>query len=901
MSSAIHLQINAWRTTPGGRHGVAWGTATFEFAGNLPRRDWQRLASAQRRLLAGYLHDTSLFDLTPEAWPAALCLPPEVPLADGARHWHPLGEWLLGWVGVIQRLAREVVGAGQIVSATSQGVRLAVPWQRESVAKGSVHWGLQHLVHALQGEFARAPTWQADFERWLDDQRQTGLSPNTQRFGLAACQRGMPVGHQPLGYLRVGLGSAARCLDSSYVATTSALSGRLARHKSATLERLARAGLPVPATRRVTREEQLAPVVKALGWPLAVKPADQDQGRGVACGITTLEQLRRAVAAAHTFTRQGVLVQRHVAGDDHRLLVVGGRCLAVARRMPGSVVGDGRHSVAVLVERLNADPRRGSGHRYLLKALSLDDEAQTLLVEQGLTPDAVPAVGQRVVLRRTANISSGGTAEALTRAAHPDNLRLAEHAARLVGLDVAGIDLLISDVRRSWREVGAAILEVNAQPGFRPHWLAEPGRDINGEVLAWLMNGEMGLIPTAVVTGTNGKTTVCHWLHHLWRQAGLCVGSATTTGVRIGEEWNVRQNLSGQPGAALLWDDPGVEAAVIEMPRKALLRFGHAADAYDVAALLNVQDDHIGEHGIVSLEAMAALKGSVLRRARKAVVLNAEDARCLAVRDQVSAPRQLLFSRDPDTPALCAHLAGGGEGVSVVNWKDEPTLCLLAGDVVTPLLPVTQLAAAAEPHLGNALAVAALAHAQGLSLKVIAAGLATFGDALGDNPGRYEWLDVGQPFSLLLDYAHNLDGLRSLCQRVQQLPCTGQRHVVAANVGNRQRRYLDAALPWLASTFDHFVLSASPPRVLQAPDYQGDDPLGNMLTAFAEGLSAQGVAPTHLQVQRERDAAILAGLNSVGPNDLLVLLTDPWETYTALRAWRGHENACDELPELVGH
>ncbi|MDR9440537.1 MAG: Mur ligase family protein, partial [Halomonas sp.] len=375
----------------------------------------------------------------------------------------------------------------------------------------------------------------------------------------------------------------------------------------------------------------------------------------------------------------------------------------------------------------------------------------------------------------------------------------------------------------------------------------------------------------------------------------------TTVGVRIGEEWSVRQNLAGQPGAALLWDDPGVEAAVIEMSRKSLLRFGHAADTYDVAALLNVQDDHIGEHGIDSLEAMAALKGQVLRRARQAVVLNAEDARCLAVRDSLSAPRQLLFSRDPGTPALRAHLAAGGEGVSVVTWKDEPTLCLLSGDAVTPLLPVSRLAAAAEPHLGNALAVAALAHAQGLSHTVIAAGLASFGAAHGDNPGRFEWLDVGQPFALLLDYAHNLDGLRSLCQRVQQLPCSGQRRVVAANVGNRQRRYLEAALPWLASTFDHFVLSASPPRVSQAPDYEGDDPLGNMLTAFANGLAAQGVMPTHLQVQRERHAAILAGLNSAGPDDLLVLLADPWETYTALRAWRGRENACAELPELVGH
>ena len=242
---------------------------------------------------------------------------------------------------------------------------------------------------------------------------------------------------------------------------------------------------------------------------------------------------------------------------------------------------------------------------------------------------SVPAAGTCVALRRTANISTGGTAEDVTAGVHPDNRMLVERAARVVGLDVVGVDFLTTDVGRSWREIGGAICEVNAQPGLRPHWLADPQRDVNGEILDRLFAGRPTRIPTVAITGTNGKSTTSLMLQHIWQTAGLRAGVCTTHCLRIGEETVSTRNLSGFPGARILLNDPAVEVAIIEMPRKGLIIFGHPCDRYDVAALLNIQDDHLGSLGIDTLDQMAELKSEVLQRARQAVVVNGDDPACV--------------------------------------------------------------------------------------------------------------------------------------------------------------------------------------------------------------------------------------------------------------------------------
>jgi cyanophycin synthetase len=288
-------------------------------------------------------------------------------------------------------------------------------------------------------------------------------------------------------------------------------------------------------------------------------------------------------------------------------------------------------TAAELLAQLNADPRRGSGKRSMLIRIELDAEATESLSSQGLLPDSIPAPGQFVPLRRSANISMGGTAEDVTSVIHPDNRALAIRAARMLELDIAGVDFLCPDITKSWRQVGGAICEVNAQPGFRVHWLAQPDRDLNGEVLEWLFQNNSPRIPTTAITGTNGKSTVARMLHHVWTANGTTAGVCTTNGTWVGQELIHHENLSGLPGASMLLKDSSVEAAVLELPRKGLIKFGHPCDHYDVAALLNVQDDHIGVDGVNTLQQMAVLKAEVLKRAKQAVVVNAEDPICLGV------------------------------------------------------------------------------------------------------------------------------------------------------------------------------------------------------------------------------------------------------------------------------
>ena len=492
----------------------------------------------------------------------------------------------------LQRSAYDPVGRGYVLEQSGQAMCLALPWVRPDVLKDALTLAVHLLFYWMQANSPLklpAPL-QKQLDEWLQGVQKGGMSPNSMRFADAARERQLPVAVRD-GILQIGWGAYAERFDSSFTGHTSVLATRLARNKFLALQHLNRGALPVPPGALVANREDALEIALKLNWPVVVKPANQDQGAGVTPGIQDAEQLRHAFDTAARLSPGAVLLEKHIEGDDYRMLVVGGRLIVATKRTPGGIVGDGVSTVTELVERLNADPLRGTGKRSMLIRLSLDDEACTCLEVQGLNVNSVPAIDAWVQLRRTANISTGGTATDVTHEVHLDNRLLAERAARLIGLDIAGVDFLCPDIRRSWHEVGGAICEVNAQPGFRVHWLGDPARDINGEVLDWIFRNKSGRVPTAAITGTNGKTTTARMLHHIWLATGKRVGVCTTQGVWIGRELVADKNLSGQPGGQLLLDDPTVEAAVIEMPRKGLIMFGHPCDSYDVAALLNVQDD----------------------------------------------------------------------------------------------------------------------------------------------------------------------------------------------------------------------------------------------------------------------------------------------------------------------
>ncbi len=825
-----------------------------------------------------------MWGLGHRGWPAAF-------VQDDANQTTAVfATWVVALTVALQRWARDPVWQGRVLHADEATLRLALPYARPSVLKAAVVLAVRHLLawsQASRPGAARAVLLK-DLRDWLGAVQPGGLAPNTLRFYAAARQRDIPTDHE-LGALRLGWAARAEVLDSSFTMRTSNIAARTAKNKHQTSQLLRGAGLPVPPLILAASQDQAQAAAQKLGWPVVVKPSNQDQGLGVVPGIRDEAALVAAFDAAANYSPGAVVVEKHIEGEDHRMLVVGGRHVMSTRRIPAGVTGDGQQSLVALVKQANADPLRGVGKRSMLIQLVLDAEAAACLREQGLAPDSIPLPGQFVRLRRTANISTGGTAVDVTGQVHPDNRALAVRAARIVGLDIAGIDFLCPDISRSWREVGGGICEVNAQPGFRVHWLGHPERDINGEVVDWMFAGQTGRIPTAAITGTNGKTTVARMLHHIWMCAGKVAGMSVTSGVWVGHDMVSDLNLSGQPGASMLLRDPAVEVAVIELPRKGLIWLGHPCDRYDVAALLNVQDDHIGVDGIESLQQMAELKAEVLQRASHAIVVGADDALCLAMRQRASTQRHVLVAREATNQAVAAHREAGGEAVYLAQRDGQPWVALARGAAEVLLMPSRDIPATMNGLLrfneSNALFAAAMAWVQGLPLPTIRQALASFHNSPAQNPGRYNFIE-GLPFRVLLDYGHNPAGVREVCALVQQLPVAGRRILLSLKLGSRHRRHFDEVAPLLKQTFARFVLGCDPKYAERCADYAGDDPLATMLAMCRQSLLEAGVAVEDMVCQAQPQAALLAALQQARPGDLVVVLAEPWFALPALERWR---------------
>jgi len=880
----MKFEIRSVRFFPGCQAGLDERTALVQIAVSGIPEDWLALAGRYQAAAQSLRPSEPLWGVGDAGWPGTFLMRPR-----GAGD---LAEWVVALTIAFQRWARRAVWQGRVLDYRDGAMRLAIPQAGESLFHDALGLALRHLATWSDAEAGGEAAAELSRVRdaWLERAQAGGLPPNTLRFYAAARRRGMPAVEE-CGAIRLGWGRQAELFDSSFTGRTSQIATRLARNKHLSGQLLAAAGVPVPRGALAANLDAARRLAEQLGWPVVVKPANLDQGLGVVPGIRDTDTLTRAFQAADALSPGAVLVERHVSGADHRMLVVGGRLLMATRRIPGGVTGDGRCRIDELVERVNADPLRGSSKRSLLIRIAIDDEARACLAEQGLAEDSVPESGRFVPLRRTANISTGGTALDVTARVHPDNRLVAERAARRLGLDIAGVDFLCPDIGRSWREVGGAVCEVNAQPGFRPHWLSDPARDINGEVVDWLYRGRTPRIPVAAVTGTNGKTTTARMLQRIWLAAGRHTGVCTTSGSWIGDDLISSHNQAGLFGARMLLEDPTMEAAVVEMPRQALIEQGHPCDRYDVAALLNVQDDHIGVDGIRDMAHMARLKAGVLERATRAVVLNAEDPLVMQVGSNSPASRRILVASREEAPALVEHLRRGGAGVFLRRTADEgPSIVLAEKGVETALMPAADIPATMRGQLPfneiNALFAVALAWGLDLPPAAMRAGLSAFINSPRGNIGRYNFIEA-EGFRILLDFGHNPDGVRALCALVDKLPVAGRRRLLNLKLGNRHRAHLDTMAPLLAKSFGHFVLGCDPDYVRKASDWQGEDPLGRMLDHGRRCLLATGVAPEAIALEADPALAVRRALEGAQSGDLLVLLADPWLALPVIEQFLG--------------
>jgi len=701
--------------------------------------------------------------------------------------------------------------------------------------------------------------------RDLDE--EVRLGPSTGSIVSAAVARNIPFRRLTDGSLVMfGWGSKQRRIQAAEVDSTGAIAETIAQDKELTKRLLDAAGVPVPLGRSVIDPDDAWAAALEIGLPVVLKPKDGNQGKGVTVNITTREQLDAAYVAASEF-RDDILVERYLPGNDFRLLVVGNKLIAAARRDPPQVLGDGVHTVRQLVDTVNLDPRRGNGHSTSLTKIRFDDIALGSLAKQGLVAESVPAKGQRVVLRNNANLSTGGAATDVTDDVHPEVAARAIAAAQMIGLDICGVDLVCDSVLHPIEDLGGGIVEVNAAPGLRMHLSPSFGKGrAVGEAIVGAMfaDGDDGRIPVVAVTGTNGKTTTVRLIAHLLTASGLRTGMTNTDGVYIEGRRVDTGDCAGPRSARNVLLHPDVDAAVFETARGGLLREGLAFDRCQVAVVTNIgAGDHLGLNYITTLEDLAVLKRVIVQNVADSgvAVLNAADPTVAAMAD--NAPGAVtFFALDAHHPVMSMHRAKGGR---VVYVEDLEIVCVQGRHehrIALAGVPITRNGAIGF-QVENVMASVAAAWGVGISWDAIRAGLKTFVGESDNAPGRFNVFDY-RGATVIADYGHNPDAISALVHAVESMP--GQRRsVVISGAGDRRDEDIRQQTQILGAAFDDVLLYQD-----QCQRGRAD---GEVIALLRDGL--QGAKRTsHVEEIQGEFVAIDIALAKLGKGDLCLILID---------------------------
>ena len=721
--------------------------------------------------------------------------------------------------------------------------------------------------------------WEEARDDFIRYAQKRALGPSTASLVRAAEERGIPwlrLNNQSL--VQFGHGKYQQRIQATVTGKTPHISVELASDKEETNKILGSLGLPVPRQHLVTSQSEAVKAAQRLGGPVVLKPYNGNHGRGITINITGDDEIRAAFDAAREHSRS-VIVETFQVGDDHRLLVINDVLVAATRRTPGHVVGDGERSVAELVEIVNQDPRRGVGHEKVLTRLELDREASLMLERVGYTADSVPASGERVFLRSTANLSTGGTATDVTDVIHPDNRDMAVRAVRAIGLDVGGVDFISPNIAESYKNIGGAICEVNAAPGFRMHVAPSEGtpRDAAGPVIDMLFPpGTPSRVPIAAITGTNGKTTTARMLAHITKMAGYTPGLTTTDGVYIDGQRTMEGDMTGPVSARMVLSDPHIDLAVLETARGGLLRAGMGVPEVDVGAVLNIAADHLGLKGIDTLEQLAEIKRIVVEVAKDCAVLNADDVNVLKMSGYTDAKTICYVTMNPSHALVREHIRAGGRACALEAGVNGHMVTLYdKGSHIplmwTHLIPATMEGRALH-NVQNAMFAAAMAFSLGIKLDAIRQGLRTFDTTFFQAPGRMNVYDE-HPFKVVMDYAHNAHAVGMMADLAQRLEVAGRRIVVVAAPGDRRDEDIQDIARAVAGRFDHYVVKRD--DGLRGRD--GDE----VPRIIARALLAAGVAETAIEQIPDEQQAIDAALRMGRPGDLLLVFAD-----ALARSWK---------------
>ena len=770
----------------------------------------------------------------------------------------------------LQELAGTPVGFGRTRGTSTPGVYNVV---FEYVDEQAGRYAGRAAVRLCQSLVDTGTYSKEELAQDLADLRDlcnnAALGPSTETIVKEAQARNIPwLLLSARSMVQLGYGVHQKRIQATLSSFSGILAVELACDKEGTKTVLKDGGIPVPRGTVIQYLDELPAAIEEVGgFPIVIKPLDGNHGRGISIDVKNQQEAEEAydLASAASKTRS-VIVERYYKGSDHRILVINGKVAAVAERIPAHVVGDGRSTIEELIEITNRDPNRGDGHANVLTKITIDKTALNVLGKQGYELTSILPQGAIAYLRATANLSTGGIAVDRTDEIHPENVWIAQRVAKLIGLDIAGIDVVTDDIRKPLKEVDGVIVEVNAAPGFRMHVAPSRGlpRNIAAPVIDMLFPpGTPSRVPILAITGTNGKTTTSRLISHICRQTGKVVGFTTTDGVYIDDYLVEKGDNTGPYSAGMILKEPTVEIAVLETARGGILRSGLAFNQCDVGVVLNVAADHLGIGDIDTIEQMAKVKSVVAEvvSAEGYAVLNADDPLTVSMAEKVKG-RVAYFSMSPDNPIIHDHIRRGGMAAIYENGY----LSILEGEWTLRIeeavnIPVT-MQGMAPFMIANALAACLATFVQGIDIELIRQGIRTFKPSVAQTPGRMNLFDLGHHHALI-DYAHNPAGYEAVGGFVGNW--SGEKVGVVGGPGDRRDDDLILLGKLSAQMFDRII-------VKEDNDTRGRR-RGEVADLILRGISQEN-ASMRPEVILDETEALEKALSTVSEGGLVVIFPE---------------------------
>jgi cyanophycin synthetase len=758
------------------------------------------------------------------------------------------------WMGhVIEHIALEIqtlagmeTGFGRTRETKTPGVyNVVFSYTEENVGM----FAAESSVAIAEALIAGIPyDLEADIQKMREIRERVRLGPSTGSIVEEAVSRDIPwirLGTNSL--VQLGYGINQMRFQATITCKTSSIAVDIACNKEQTKKMLDAASIPVANGGICVDEDDLDDVIQKIGYPIVIKPLDGNHGKGASINVKTREDAVDGLAYAKKYSHR-VIVEKFITGHDFRVLIIDNKLVAAAKREPAHVKGDGKHTIQLLIEETNKDPRRGYGHENVLTQIDVDRDTTDLLEKLNYTLETIPKKGEVVYLKSTANLSTGGTSIDVTDMMHPENIFLCERISRVIGLDICGVDIMAENLTQPLKENGGCILEVNAAPGFRMHLAPSEGlpRNVAAPVIDMLYPpGKPSRIPIIAVTGTNGKTTTTRLLAHIVKNNGFKVGFTTSDGIYVQNHMMEKGDTTGPVSAEYILKDPTVEFAVLETARGGILRSGLGFSRCDIAIITNIQEDHLGLSDIHTLEDLARVKSTVVKSVKKDgwAILNAEDEQCLKIANELSC-NIAYFSMDENNPKVKKFSKEG----KIIAVYENGFITIKKGEWKIRVerathVPLT-MGGKAKFMIANVLAATLASYLQGFKTDDISLSLQTFIPSAAQTPGRMNIFEF-KKFKVLIDFAHNPSGYKGIEDFLQSVDATKKIGIIAG-IGDRRDEDIKECATIAARMFDHIII--------RQEKYLRGRTEDEIIGLIMEGIAASGRNVTHEIISKEVEA-----------------------------------------------